>query len=313
MAAARTRALARSPRQPASLTPSLLRLVLSCTRRCSGVFVRCCSSEWRAPCGLRASVAGAGADVSNAAGVLERGVNSGLLVLELGGLAGWVIGGCRSLASATCSVRRGGHRRPCALASGDQKRSTTVRLRGRRRMRRVAVIGSGGSGKSTFARQLGARTGLPVIHLDRLFWKPGWVPTPARGVARAAGRARARWRVNPRRQLQPDTRRPSSAADTVFFFDMPTWLSVGGVLRRWAHHHGQALQADGCPERVSLPFLLWVWRYRRNSRPRVLEQLRSHAGDARVVVVRSRRDAAAALRAPPISAAVRQPPADRMN
>ena len=31
-----------------------------------------------------------------------------------------------------------------------------------------------GSGKSTFARALAARTGLPVIHLDLHYWKPGW-------------------------------------------------------------------------------------------------------------------------------------------
>ncbi len=43
---------------------------------------------------------------------------------------------------------------------------------------RVAVVGSGGAGKSTFARDLGRRTGIPVIHLDQHHWKPGWVETP---------------------------------------------------------------------------------------------------------------------------------------
>lgn len=33
-------------------------------------------------------------------------------------------------------------------------------------MRRVLVIGSGGAGKTTFAKRLGAATGLPVVHLD---------------------------------------------------------------------------------------------------------------------------------------------------
>jgi adenylate kinase family enzyme len=45
-------------------------------------------------------------------------------------------------------------------------------------MQRIAVVGSGGAGKSTFARQLGERTAIPVIHLDRHFWKPECVETP---------------------------------------------------------------------------------------------------------------------------------------
>ena len=45
-------------------------------------------------------------------------------------------------------------------------------------MRRIAIIGAGGAGKSTLARQLGEVLGIEVIHLDALFWKPGWVDTP---------------------------------------------------------------------------------------------------------------------------------------
>ena len=41
--------------------------------------------------------------------------------------------------------------------------------------RRVVVTGMAGAGKSTFSRALSAKTGLPVIHLDLHFWKPGWV------------------------------------------------------------------------------------------------------------------------------------------
>lgn len=45
-------------------------------------------------------------------------------------------------------------------------------------MKHIAIIVCSGAGKSTFARELGAITGLEVIHLDRLYWKPGWVETP---------------------------------------------------------------------------------------------------------------------------------------
>ena len=40
-------------------------------------------------------------------------------------------------------------------------------------MERVIIIGCGGAGKSTLARALGEKTGLPVIHLDQIWWGPG--------------------------------------------------------------------------------------------------------------------------------------------
>src|SRR5690606_37268782 len=42
-------------------------------------------------------------------------------------------------------------------------------------MQRIVILGCSGTGKSTLAQAIGARLGLPVVHLDSLFWKPGWV------------------------------------------------------------------------------------------------------------------------------------------
>ena len=45
-------------------------------------------------------------------------------------------------------------------------------------MKRILVIGSGGAGKSTFAKRLGEILKLKVIHLDSLFWSAGWLEMP---------------------------------------------------------------------------------------------------------------------------------------
>ena len=45
-------------------------------------------------------------------------------------------------------------------------------------VKRIALLGPAGAGKSWIGRQLARLLDVPVIHLDRLYWKPGWVATP---------------------------------------------------------------------------------------------------------------------------------------
>jgi adenylate kinase family enzyme len=51
-------------------------------------------------------------------------------------------------------------------------------------MHRINVVGTSCSGKTTVARILAARLGLPHVELDALFWGPNWTPVP-NGVFRA--------------------------------------------------------------------------------------------------------------------------------
>jgi adenylate kinase family enzyme len=42
-----------------------------------------------------------------------------------------------------------------------------------RAVQRVSIVGPGGTGKTTIALEIGRRLGMPVVHLDRLYWQPG--------------------------------------------------------------------------------------------------------------------------------------------
>jgi adenylate kinase family enzyme len=162
-------------------------------------------------------------------------------------------------------------------------------------MRRVAVVGPGGAGKTTFSRRLGERLGVPVVHLDRHHWKPGWTePAPDEWAAQQAelltGDA---WIADGNYGRTFDLR--FARADTVIVLTLPPLRCVAGVLRRWATNFGQDIQAGGCPERVNLAFLRWIWRYPKDSRPRLDAAIERHREHLRVVELRSRREAAAFL------------------
>ena len=141
---------------------------------------------------------------------------------------------------------------------------------------RVAIVGCGGAGKSTFAAALGERTGLPVIHLDRYFWKPGWVETEREEWRRRQAELLSgdRWIVDGNYAGTADER--FARADTVIVIARPRLACIAGAIRRTARNHGRAIQAEGCPERFQAEFYRWIWNFERDSRPLIDAALARH-------------------------------------
>lgn len=165
-------------------------------------------------------------------------------------------------------------------------------------MQRVVILGSGGAGKSTLARQVGDRLGLPVIHLDREHWLPGWVETPTGDWAVRVARLVAgdRWVIDGNYGGTIDLR--LRACDTAIFLDLSRSLCLWRVMRRWWTYRGRARpeMTPGCNERIDWAFVRWIWSYPRLRRPAVLEQLGTLGAGQRLVHLRSRRAVAAFLK-----------------
>jgi adenylate kinase family enzyme len=156
-------------------------------------------------------------------------------------------------------------------------------------MRRVLVIGSGGAGKSTFAARLARQTGLPLIHLDALYWRPGWVE-PSREVwAREVELLLAgdRWVIDGNYGGTLDVR--LAACDTVVFLDMPRIVCLARVVKRRLQYHGRTRPGvtPGCPERLSFEFLRWIWRYPVERRGSILTRLSRLQAGQKVLVFTS--------------------------
>ena len=159
-------------------------------------------------------------------------------------------------------------------------------------MRKVLVIGSGGAGKSTFARRLGARLKTEVIHLDSIYWQPGWVEPPKAVWRKTVEELlkREAWVMDGNYSGTLDLRLP--ACDTVIFLDLPRSVCLWRVMKRLARYRNRSRpdMANECPEKFNLEFLRWVWNYPKVSRPKVMERLRADPENKRVVRLRSRRE-----------------------
>jgi adenylate kinase family enzyme len=159
--------------------------------------------------------------------------------------------------------------------------------------RRIIVIGSGGAGKSTFAAELAKYTGLPLIHLDRYYWKPGWVPTPNEKWIECVQQLSSgdSWIMDGNYSGSLSIR--VQRCDGIIFFDMPRLICVRGILqRRLAYRLSQRPDLpEGCSEQVTMEFLRWVWNYPRKSRPRIIAALGQANPETEILIVTRRAQA----------------------
>ncbi|WP_329060201.1 hypothetical protein [Streptomyces sp. NBC_01429] len=121
---------------------------------------------------------------------------------------------------------------------------------------RIAVLGSPGSGKTAFCHLLAVRTGLPLYHLDDLYWSPGWSrPGEAEWAHRIdALCALPRWIADGNYAGSAEPR--ARAAGLVVLIDRHPLLCAAALvrrslrLRRTAHHPGTAPRGRHGPEYV---------------------------------------------------------------
>lgn len=99
-------------------------------------------------------------------------------------------------------------------------------------MTRIAVIGTSGAGKTTFARRLGAALDLPVVELDSLFHLPGWNQRPVEEFRSLVAEASCRdaWVIDGNYSAVRDL--VWSRAQVVVWLDYPRWRVMTRVIRR---------------------------------------------------------------------------------
>lgn len=164
-------------------------------------------------------------------------------------------------------------------------------------MKKIVIIGSGGSGKSTLARKLGERLGIPVYHLDQLFWKPNWIGVPREEQVRIQNELvlEEEWICDGNYSGTMAIR--LQAADTVVFLDLPRTLCAYRAFKRSIQYRNRTRpdMGEGCEERISLEFYKWIWEYPKKKRPAILKKLSELESEKEIYILSSSKEVDAFL------------------
>jgi len=145
-------------------------------------------------------------------------------------------------------------------------------------MQRVVILGRAASGKSTLARALGAITKLPVMELDKLFWRPGLLPTPREAWCAVQERlaGQEQWIMDGDLGAYDAVQVRLRRADTVILLDFSLFRCAWQAITR---------------SRERADFWLWLLAYRRKYLPLLLQAIAQHASTADVLILRDPRAA----------------------
>lgn len=142
--------------------------------------------------------------------------------------------------------------------------------------KKILIVGCGGCGKSTLARQMGEFFGIPTVHLDKLYWLPNWVERNLDDFDALLSKELQKdsWIIDGNYIRTLETR--LQYADLCIFLDYPTELCLQSVYERVKIYQGTTRpdMTEGCLEQVDDEFIEWINDYNENVRPVLLNLLK---------------------------------------
>ena len=154
-------------------------------------------------------------------------------------------------------------------------------------MKKVIIIGCPGSGKSTFARKLSAITGLPLYHLDMMYWNKDRTTVEKDVFVERLRNAMSEdmWIIDGNYNSTMEMR--LKECDTVFFLDYPTQICIDGIESR----RGKARSDIPWVENndVDVEFVEFVNRFNSDSRPGIIGLLEKYSSK-NIMIFRSRNE-----------------------
>ena len=142
-------------------------------------------------------------------------------------------------------------------------------------MNKIIVIGCPGSGKSTFSRELNKITGIPLYHLDNMYWNADKTVVEKQVFLDRLSSVldKNEWIIDGNYASTMELR--IRACDTVIFLDYPLGVCLDGINQRKGKVRSDMpwVEAD-C---IDAEFIEFIKNYKEQNRPKVMELLQKYS------------------------------------
>lgn len=161
-------------------------------------------------------------------------------------------------------------------------------------MRRILILGISGAGKSTLARLIGKKLGIPIMHLDSIFWKPGWVmPEQSEWDQKLIEISKSEsWIIDGNYASSYPILMP--LADLIVVLDPPMPIAFIRVFKRvLLTRLGLYTHKDtpvGCRQKIDRTFFTYIWNFPKDRRPLIDQALAEFKKDQQVKILKSSSD-----------------------
>lgn len=144
-------------------------------------------------------------------------------------------------------------------------------------IKKIAIIGAPGSGKTTLAIKIKDIFNLPVVFLDSFYQLPNWVmrdPAERDNLILEATR-KDEWIMDGTFINTLEER--VKVADLIIFLDYKTKVQLKGIFKRFFTNFGkEKIDMPGCKERINFSFINYVATYNKRRRKYLVEILEKY-------------------------------------
>ena len=159
-------------------------------------------------------------------------------------------------------------------------------------MKKIIVIGCPGSGKSTVSRVLHNKTGIPLYHLDMMYWNADKTTVEKIVFLERLSTVleKDEWIIDGNYGSTMELR--MAACDTVIFLDYPLDVCLDGIRARRGKPRSDMPWIE---TEEDAEFIEFIKKYNEQQKPKVLELLEKYS-DKNIVIFKSREQANEFLR-----------------